>query len=83
MFNYLLSVAVTFLFFGCLYNLIKSFKFKNITQKNNARIWWAILLLSALWFVTAPFFILCLLLYLFKMITDKLIKMMTNKDFKK
>lgn len=76
MFNYLLSVAVAFIFFGFIFNVLKKTHrdtiFKNFEDEELVFFWFIIIICSAVWFITIPLGVMCLVIFLLKLLTDKI-----------
>lgn len=76
MFNYLLSVAVAFIFFGFIFNVLKKTHrdtiFKNFEDEELVFFWFIIIICSAVWFITIPLGAMCLVIFLLKLLTDKI-----------
>ena len=76
MFNYLLSVAVAFIFFGFIFNILKKTHrdtiFKNFEDEELVFFWFIIIICAAVWFITIPVGVLCLVIFLLKLLTDKI-----------
>lgn len=76
MFNYLLSVAVAFIFFGYIFNILKKTHrdtlFKNFEDEELVFFWFIVIICAAVWFITIPILALCLVIFLLKLFTDKI-----------
>ena len=82
MFNYLLIVAVAFVFFGFIFNILKKTHrntlFKNYYDDELSFLWIVVGILSVAWFLTIPVGIVFLVLFLLKLLTDKLADITLN-----
>lgn len=76
MFNYLLSVAVAFVFFGFIFNILKKTHrntlFKNFYDDELSFLWVVVGVLSFAWCLAIPVGIVFLVLFLLKLLTDKI-----------
>jgi len=82
MFNYLLSVAVAFVFFGFIFNILKKTHkntlFKNYSDDELSFLWAVVGVLSVAWFLAIPVGIVFLVLFLLKLLTDKIADITLN-----
>ena len=82
MFNYLLSVAVAFVFFGFIFNILKKTHrntlFKNYDDDELVFFWFLVGVLSVAWFLTIPVGVVFLVLFLLKLLTDKIADITLN-----
>lgn len=76
MFNYLLSVSVAFVIFGFIFNILKKTHrdtlFKNYGDEELSRLWVIVTVLALAWFFAIPLGVVCLVVYLLKLLTDKI-----------
>ena len=76
MFNYFLSVTVAFVVFGFIFNILKKVYrdtlFYNFDNDELFYFWILIVIISGLWFISVPILCVCLILYLLKLLTDKI-----------
>lgn len=72
MFGYFLSVGVAFIVFGCAFNILK--KIKNFWFDDDEEYWcWLIVFFASLfWFVVVPCLVVVSIVFLLKLITDKI-----------
>lgn len=82
MFNYLLSVSVAFVFFGFIFNILKKTHrntlFKNYDDDEFSYMWVIVAMLALAWFVAIPLGVVCLVVYLLKLLTDKIADITLN-----
>lgn len=82
MFNYLLSVAVCFVFFGFIFNILKKTHrntlFKNYGDDDLTALWVVVGVLSVFWFIAIPAGVVFLVLFLLKLLTDKIADITLN-----
>ena len=82
MFNYLLSVAVAFVFFGFIFNILKKTHrntlFKNYGDDDLTALWVVVGVLSVFWFIAIPVGVVFLVLFLLKLLTDKIADITLN-----
>lgn len=82
MFNYLLSVVVAFVFFGFIFNILKKTHrntlFKNYCDDDLSSLWVVVGVLSVAWFITIPVGVVFLVLFLLKLLTDKIADITLN-----
>lgn len=73
MFGYLLSVAVAFIVFGTVVNIVKNFSkvFDNLSEMS---LWFGVTVFSVFWFVTIPIAATLIILYLLKLLVDLISK---------
>lgn len=73
MFSYLLSIGVAFLFFGTLNNILLNLNLDWYYNKNEYEIAWvSVGLASLVWFFALPLLFLFLIMFLLKLLTDKI-----------
>lgn len=73
MFGYLLSVAVAFIVFGTIVNIVKNFS-KALNNLSEMSLWFGVTIFSVFWFVTIPIAATLITLYLLKLLVDLLSK---------
>ena len=73
MFGYLLSVAVAFIVFGTVVNIVKNFS-KVLDNLSEISLWFGVTIFSVFWFVTIPIAATLLTLYLLKILVDLISK---------
>ena len=73
MFGYLLSVAVAFIVFGTVVNIVKNFS-KVLDNLSEMSLWFGVTVFSVFWFVTIPIAATLLTLYLLKILVDLISK---------
>ena len=73
MFGYLLSVAVAFIVFGTVVNIVKNFS-KVLDNLSEMSLWFGVTIFSVFWFVTIPIAATLLTLYLLKILVDLISK---------
>ena len=82
MFYYLLSVAVAFVFFGFIFNILKKTHrntlFKNYGDDDLTALWVVVGVLSVFWFIAIPAGVVVLVLFLLKLLTDKIADITLN-----
>ena len=73
MFSYLLSIVVAFLFFGTLNNILLKMDLYWYFSKDDSEISWVCVSgVSLLWGIFVPLFFVLLLMFLLKLLTDKI-----------
>lgn len=76
MFNYFLSVAVAFIVFSFIFNILKRIYAEQISKKFDqdemVLLWVFVAILAAAWFFTVPVLFVILIVFLLKMLTDKI-----------
>lgn len=82
MFNYSLSVAVAFVFFGFIFNILKKTHrntlFKNYEDEELSYMWVIVAILALAWFFAIPVAVVFLVLFLLKLLTDKIADITLN-----
>lgn len=73
MFGYLLSVAVAFIVFGTVVNIVKNFS-KVLNNLSEMSLWFGVTVFSVFWFVTIPIAATLITLYLLKLLVDLISK---------
>lgn len=73
MFGYLLSVAVAFIVFGTVVNIVKNFS-KVLNNLSEMSVWVGVTIFSVFWFVTIPIAATLITLYLLKLLVDLISK---------
>lgn len=73
MFGYLLSVAVAFIVFGTVVNIVKNFS-KVLNNLSEMSLWFGVTIFSVFWFVTIPIAATLIILYLLKLLVDLISK---------
>ena len=73
MFGYLLSVAVAFIVFGTIVNIVKNFS-KVLNNLSELSLWFGVTAFSVFWFVTIPIAATLITLYLLKLLVDLISK---------
>lgn len=73
MFGYLLSVAVAFIVFGTVVNIVKNFS-KVLNNLSEMSLWFGVTIFSVFWFVTIPIAATLITLYLLKLLVDLISK---------
>ncbi|QHJ79169.1 MAG: hypothetical protein [Caudoviricetes sp.] len=72
MFGYFLSVGVAFIVFGCTFNVLKKINNFNFAKDDELMCWAGVLIASLLWFVVIPCSFVLLIVFLLKLITDRI-----------
>jgi hypothetical protein len=72
MFGYLLSVAIAFIVFGTVFNIIKKINPTWYDNDYNDEGWFIVIAASFLWGLAVPTIIVMVVLYLLKLLTDKI-----------
>lgn len=82
MFNYSLSVAVAFVFFGFIFNILKKTHrntlLKNYEDEELSYMWVIVAILALAWFFAIPVAVVFLVLFLLKLLTDKIADITLN-----
>ena len=73
MFGYLLSVAIAFIVFGTVVNIVKNFS-KVLNNLSEMSLWFGVTIFSVFWFVTIPIAATLITLYLLKLLVDLISK---------
>lgn len=73
MFGYLLSVAVAFIVFGTVVNIVKNFS-KVLNNLSEMSLWFGVTVFSVFWFITIPIAATVIILYLLKLLVDLISK---------
>lgn len=73
MFGYLLSVAVAFIVFGTVVNIVKNFS-KVLNNLSEMSLWFGVTVFSVFWFITIPIAATLIILYLLKLLVDLISK---------
>lgn len=73
MFGYLLSVAVAFIVFGTVVNIVKNFS-KVLNNLSEMSLWFGVTVFSVFWFITIPIAATLITLYLLKLLVDLISK---------
>ena len=79
MFSYVLSVAIAFIVFGTVFNIVKKVDPSWYDYDFDEIGWVVIASASILWFITVPLCIIALILYLLKLLTDKIADVIIKK----
>ena len=80
MFNYALSVFVAFLFYGVIFNILQKVAPDWWCDELNGGLGWFIVgLFSCLWFISLPMSLLILILFVLKLLTDKIADHILNR----
>lgn len=79
MFSYVLSVAIAFIVFGTVFNIVKKVDPSWYDYDFDEVRWVVIAVASILWFITVPLCIIALILYLLKLLTDKIADVIIKK----
>ena len=79
MFSYLLSVSIAFILFGTVSNIVKKVDPIWYDYDFDEVRWVVIAVASILWFITVPLCIIALILYLLKLLTDKIADVIIKK----
>ena len=81
MFSYILSVAIAFIVFGTAHNILMnvSKKWKREFGQGGIIGWVLVGICSAAWFFTLPILIIGVMMYLLKILTDKITQIILNK----
>lgn len=82
MFNYFLSVAVAFIVFSFTFNILKRVYAEQIDKRFDAEeigwLWFLVFIFSAIWFITVPVFFVLLIVFVLKLLTDKIADVIFN-----
>lgn len=79
MFSYFLSVAVAFIVFGVIFNIVKKvepYRYGIMRQEVG---WFIIFLASLIWFVAIPLIGVFMILFVLKLLTDKIAEAIMNR----
>ena len=81
MFSYILSVAIAFIVFGTAHNILVnvSKKWKKEFDGGGITGWVLVGICSAAWFFTLPILFVGVVMYLLKLLTDKITQTILNK----
>lgn len=79
MFSYVLSVAIAFIVFGTVSNIVKKVDPIWYDYGFDEVRWVVIAVASILWFITVPLCIIALIFYLLKLLTDKIADIIIKK----
>lgn len=80
MFSYFLSVAVTFIIFGTINNILNKVEpdwYCNCDFDEYG--WWVVTVASVFWFIFIPIITVVLILYMLKLLTDLISDFIMNK----
>lgn len=78
MFSYWLSVAVAFILFGTVFNVIKKIDPTWYNYDFDDMGWGLVVVAAILWFIAVPIICVVVLLYLFKLLTDGIANVILN-----
>jgi uncharacterized membrane protein required for colicin V production len=79
MFNYALSVFVAFLFYGVIFNILQKVQPDWYdTDLNGGFGWFVVGVCACLWFISLPVSLLILILFVLKLLTDKISDLILN-----
>ena len=79
MFGYLLSVAIVFVVFGTVFNIVRKIDPTWYDNDYDNEGWFVVVLLSFLWGLAIPAIIALVVLYLLKLLTDKITSVIINQ----
>ena len=80
MFNYALSVFVAFLFYGVIFNILqKVYPDWWCDELKGGLGWFIVGVCSCLWFISLPMSLLILILFVLKLLTDKIADHILNR----
>lgn len=81
MFSYVLSVAIAFIVFGTVNNFLNRIQPDWYYDSDlEGYVGWAItVLMSVLWFIAVPLLFIAFIMYLLKLLTDKIAEFILNK----
>lgn len=73
MFNYFLSVFVAFLFFGVIFNILQKVDPDWLAEEIKGGLGWFLVgVVSCVWFISLPVLLLIVILFVLKLLTDKI-----------
>ena len=72
MFGYLLSVAIAFIVFGTIFNIVRKIAPTWYDDDYNGECWFIVTAFSFLWGLAVPAIIVMVVLYLLKLLTDRI-----------
>ena len=79
-FNYALSVFVVFLFYGVIFNILQKVSpYWWDDELNGGFGWFLVALCAVLWFVSLPILLLVVILFVLKLLTDKIADHILNR----
>ena len=79
MFSYVLSVTIAFIVFGTIFNISRKVN-PSWYDRDFDVVWWVVVAsASVLWFITVPLCVIALILYLLKLLTDKIADVIIKK----
>lgn len=79
MFSYFLSVAILFIVLGVIRNILAKVKPDLGLDEDIVFSWLIVALLSLLWFIAIPVLFIILILYVLKILTDKIANVIVNR----
>lgn len=79
MFGYLLSVSTAFIVFGTVFNSIKKIAPPWYDYDFDNMGWFFVAVASFLWFIAVPILVVLVVLYLLKLLTDKITSVIMNQ----
>lgn len=78
-FNYALSVFVAFLFYGVIFNILQKVEPEWWDGSINGGFGWCLVAICAgLWFISLPILLLVIILFILKLLTDKIADLILN-----
>lgn len=81
MFSYILSVAIAFIVFGTVNNFLNRIQpdwyYDNDLEDEVG--WGIVVVMSILWFIAVPILFITFIMYLLKLLTDKIVEFILNK----
>jgi hypothetical protein len=79
LFSYFLSVAILFIVLGVIRNILAKVKPDLGLDEDIVFSWLIVALLSLLWFIAIPVLFIILILYVLKILTDKIANVIVNR----
>lgn len=78
-FNYALSVFVAFLFYGVIFNILQKVEPEWWDGSINGGFgWFLVAICAGLWFISLPILLLIVILFVLKLLTDKITDLILN-----
>lgn len=72
LFSYCLSLAIAFIFFGTIFNILKSFEVLIVDKDDEPFAWLLVFLASLLWFIFVPCLVVLIIVLSLKKLTEKI-----------